>query len=124
MDKDSGAEFPKSARLLTARDYRRVFDDARAFRHPAFTLLVRENQVGRPRLGLILAKKNVRLSVQRNRIKRLARESFRASRQRLPAVDIIFLARRGIDKLDNARIRQALTKQWRRISTHFSPNTG
>ena len=106
--------------MLTASDFSRVFDKARAFRDPAFTLLVRRNRRGAARLGLVIAKKNLRRSVQRNRVKRLARESFRRARLGLPPVDIVLIARRGIGELDNSRLTRALEKQWRNISRHLS----
>ena len=56
------------------------------------------------RLGLVIAKKNVRLAVQRNRIKRLLRESFRAHHGS-QGIDIVVLARRGLDNIDNPELR-------------------
>ena len=63
--------------MLEAGDYRRVFDqvDARAS-HRHLLLLGRQNELDHHRLGLVIAKKHVRLAVQRNRIKRIARTRF------------------------------------------------
>ncbi len=47
------------------------------------------NDVGTPRLGLIIPKRRVRSAVKRNRHKRVIRESFRLALNRLPAVDIV-----------------------------------
>ena len=46
-----------------------------------------------PRLGIIIAKKNVKLAVERNRLKRQLRETFRKQRQVLPSLDIVLLAK-------------------------------
>ena len=78
-DHAADASFSKAKRLLTARDYSRVFDgtEARAS-HKHLLLLARRNINGPGhRLGLVIAKKNVRLAVERNRIKRVTREFFR-----------------------------------------------
>ncbi len=60
----------------------------------------------------MIAKKNIRLAVQRNRSKRLIRESFRHHQDLLSGLDIVILARKGLDKLDNAAIVQLLEKLW------------
>ena len=74
----ASASFGKAKRLLNARDYSRVFDGAEArASHKHLLLLAKSNNEPGHRLGLVIAKKNVRLAVQRNRIKRIAREVFR-----------------------------------------------
>ncbi len=93
-----GETFEKGKRLLTSADYGFVFDRAElkvSDRH--FLLLARKNDLGQARLGLVVGKKNVRLATRRNRIKRVARETFRKHQQLLDSLDIVFLARRGFD---------------------------
>ncbi len=63
----------------------------------------------------MISKKSARRAVDRNRIKRLTRESFRLQQHRLPAVDIVILARRGITELDNATLHRQLHGMWRRL---------
>jgi ribonuclease P protein component len=108
--------FGKSLRLLNARDYGAVFDDApvRAS-HQHLLILSKPNQLSSARLGLVIAKKNVRLAVQRNRIKRILRESFRLNQQQLVGLDIVILARRGLDELDNRQLHKLINKQWQRL---------
>lgn len=69
-----------------------------------------------PRLGLVIAKKNVRLAVKRNRLKRLIRESFRHKQHHLPAIDAIVLARRGTENLNNIEITKILNDLWQRVA--------
>ena len=53
------------------------------------------------RLGIVVAKRNVKLAVDRNRLKRLVRESFRQQQEHLGGLDIVviikkdFVAARG-----------------------------
>lgn len=112
----SPAAFGKSRRLLTAAQYSRVFDaaDAKAS-HRNVLLLARLNQQSGNRLGLVIAKKNVRLAVQRNRIKRIAREVFRQLPEQDRGLDVVLLARRGMDQLDNAELAVILREQWNRL---------
>lgn len=108
--------FGKPLRLLNSSDFQSVFADA-PFRasHQHFLVLARANQLARPRLGLVIAKKHIRLSVQRNRIKRLIRESFRKQQQSLAGIDVIVLARKGMDDLPNVIIAKQLDQQWQRV---------
>lgn len=114
-----GASFHKGKRLLNAADYSQVFEgaDARAS-HRNLLLLAKSNDRSQHRLGLVIAKKNVRLAVQRNRIKRISREFFR----QLPAdtvnFDVVLLARRGLDRLDNDTLSSILRQQWQKLLTN------
>ncbi|MEE4143159.1 MAG: ribonuclease P protein component [Halieaceae bacterium] len=112
----SGHSFPKARRLLKASDYSRVFDKAEAkASHKYLLLLARSRIENGHRLGLVIAKKNVRLAVQRNRIKRVAREFFRALPDSEPALDVVLLTRRGIDQLDNAELSSILLQLWQKL---------
>lgn len=78
--------------------------------------LYRENAITTPRLGIVVAKKNVRRAVGRNRIKRLVRESFRLHQHEIKACDIVVLAMKGLDGLSNAEILDELEKKWQKLS--------
>lgn len=112
LKRENLLDFPKNARLLTPHQYSRVFANAKAFRDPGFTLLARTNEESSARLGLVIAKKKVKLSVQRNRIKRIVRESFRQERKHLPSLDIILIAGQGMDRVDNGALQKAFKRQW------------
>ena len=81
--------FGRERRLLLRREFDAVFNDPhlRLRRGPLWGA-VRPNDLGAARLGLIVGKKVLRRAVDRNRAKRMIRESFRRQR-RLPAVDIV-----------------------------------
>ncbi|GEK73479.1 MULTISPECIES: ribonuclease P protein component [Halomonas] len=112
----SSQGFPRQLRLLTAGDYRRVFDTAAFKVHgKGLMALASPNDLGHPRLGLIFSKKNVRRAVDRNRLKRIARDSIRLRQHRLPPVDIVLLARRGVQDLDNATVHRQLHGMWKRL---------
>ena len=116
--------FSKARRLLTAGDYSRVFDGAQArASHKYLLLLARQNDRPTHRLGLVIAKKNVRLAVERNRIKRVAREFFRQLPESEPGMDVVLLARRGIGQLDNAALFSILEQQWQRLLRQACKNS-
>lgn len=108
--------FTRQQRLLCASDYKSVFDDA-TFRvsHKYFLLLARSNTEAQSRLGLVVAKKNLRRAVDRNRIKRVVRNTFRVNPVVNAKVDIIFLSRRGIDELPTNLQNQVLREGWQKL---------
>lgn len=112
--------FSRSLRLLTAKDFKQVFSNPVKIIVPPFTLLAVPNSSEHSRLGLIVAKKNVRLAVDRNRLKRIARDSFRQHRSHLPAIDIVLLARRGSSNLTNEVLFEHLDRLWKRTSKKCS----
>jgi len=106
--------FGKNRRLLGASDIQPVFKQARYKVSCTYILLLALPANGTSsRVGLVVAKKNVRLAVERNRVKRILRESFRHNQGLLPAVDIVILARSGIGTLSNEDLRQQIDKLWR-----------
>lgn len=112
----SSFKFPKSSRLLTSSDYSDVFQSVEvrvSSKH--FLILSRNLELNEPRLGIIVAKKHVKLAVQRNRIKRLLRESFRSTRYSLPGLDIVVLAKKGIGLVDNAECAKELDYLWQKL---------
>ncbi|MEJ2444270.1 MAG: ribonuclease P protein component [Exilibacterium sp.] len=108
--------FGKCLRLLNSGDFQAVFANAplRAS-HKYLLILARPNGLPQARLGLIIAQKNIRLAVQRNRIKRIARESFRQQQHKLAGIDAIVLARRELDQFDNGQLHKLMAQQWQRI---------
>ena len=108
--------FPKSSRLLSSSDYQQVFDQSRLKVSTANILfLARFNQLPQGRMGLVIAKKNVRLAAQRNRIKRVLRESFRSNPELTAGLDIVVLARRGLDTLGNRELHQTCEQLWQQL---------
>ena len=112
----TGAEFGKDKRLLTAQDYSRVFSapDARSS-HRNLLLLAKANEQGKHRIGLVIAKKHVRLATDRNRLKRQAREFFRQQPDHVTGMDVVLIARGGLGDLDKTQVSSILQKQWHKL---------
>ena len=108
--------FTKSQRLLNAKDFENVFGNTEyRSSHRYGLILATPNAYQQGRLGLVIAKKHIRLAVERNRIKRLIRESFRQQQHQLTGIDAIVLARKGLDQLDNRSIHTLLNQLWQKI---------
>ncbi|MCV6589763.1 MAG: ribonuclease P protein component [Marinobacterium sp.] len=114
--KHSCLKYPRELRLLTGADFQQVFDNVSLKvpdRH--ILILARPNGLTHPRLGFVISKKNVRHAVKRNRVRRIMRESFRLNQHKLPSVDILVMARKGIDELDNDELHRLAKKCWSRL---------
>ena len=64
------------------------------------------------RLGLVVSKKNISKAVERNRVKRVIRESFRKNKTLIPNLDVVVLIRKGIDVLPNVVISSKMNSLW------------
>ncbi len=107
--------FGRQRRLLKATEFKRVFDRPHKSTDRCFTLLARANPLAKARLGITIAKKNVRTAVQRNRIKRLIRESFRHHLLEIPTLDYIVFAREGVECFNNQILLHSLATHWKRL---------
>lgn len=110
-------DFSREKRLLTPRHFKAVFDSPTG-KVPGknLLLLARSNDLDHPRLGLVIGKKSVKLSVQRNRLKRLMRESFRLNQDSLVGWDIVIVARKGLGDVENPELIQHFGKLWKRLA--------
>ncbi len=113
--------FGRSKRLTRSCEYKAVFEksDYRITSGPLL-LLARDNNMHGPRLGLIVGKKAVPTAVQRNRIKRIIRESFRLNQQTIHCTDIVILARSGLVSLDNHNLMSLTGALWTDLKEKFS----
>ena len=56
-------------------------------------------------MGLTVAKRFVKRANQRNRIKRVIRDSFRLNQHDIPHLDIVVFVRNGVMEMENAEIK-------------------
>ena len=110
------ARFPRRARLLKPGELKHTFDGGRRASVGCLTAVHVISGNPAARLGLAIAKKNVPSAVDRNRLKRAIRESFRHHRHLLPPADIVVLTRPGSDKNSPAQLRELLERLWTRIA--------
>ena len=112
-----GFAFGREKRLCSAAEFKQVFDktDIKVSNRQVL-ILAKINTEVCPRLGLVVAKKNIRHAVGRNRAKRHIRESFRLHQDALSNLDVVVLVRRGFGELEDSEMNRLLTKQWLKLS--------
>ena len=106
--------FARRYRLTKTDEFSSVFGFRKAVRSAHFLLHYRTRRAeegGGARLGVVVAKRLLRRAVDRNLVKRLARENFRMMRSRLPPRDIVLRLAVKPANLD----RRTLAEEIRRL---------
>lgn len=109
-----------SQRLRNPGQFRHVFADPRRAGDGVVVVLARRNGLERARLGLAVAKRHLRRAVDRNRFKRIARESFRAHQDELAGLDVVVLARRDAARCDRHGLRAHIDRQFRHLQRRLA----
>ena len=108
------AGFSPDRRLHTAAEFGRVFADPARSSDRYFTVLARPAGRAAARLGLTISRRAAKRAVDRNKLKRLARESFR-HQEALPPWDFVVLARPGADRADRRALRASLDQHFAQL---------
>jgi ribonuclease P protein component len=117
------AAFPVQKRLLNSAQFGRVFADPVRSSDKFFTVLARPNEALTARLGLTVSRRAAKRAVDRNKLKRLARESFRQQRQ-LPAWDFVVMAKPGAAAAEKPALRSSLDSHFTRIRNRVATRHG
>ena len=112
---ENSLSFPSELRLNKPDDFKKVFARPVKSGDQYFTLLAIRNDLDHPRLGLAIAKKQIKKAVQRNAIKRAVRENFRVQQHSLGNIDIVVLARSEAIDASLEALRHSLEKHWLRL---------
>jgi ribonuclease P protein component len=107
--------FEPRKRLHQPAEFRDVKRRGKKFSDAFFSLSVVANHETHARLGLSIATRTFGTAVARNRIKRLARESFRLNQHSLPPVDVTVSARDAARAANARDLRLSLDEHWKSI---------
>ncbi|WP_053096144.1 ribonuclease P protein component [Frateuria defendens] len=109
------AGLPREARLRRAGDFAAMRQASGRFGGRCFSVRFRPNGLDHARLGMAVSRRVSKRAVERNRIKRLLRESFRHHRHRLPAFDVLVIARESATSLPGPALLAEIEALWRRL---------
>lgn len=117
--------FTRQQRLLKPAQYKHVLKNGKRISGKYFRLcgISRSDEASFPRLGLTIAKRSAKRAVDRNRVKRLARESFRYHQSRMPAIDVVVFANPSVVGADLADMRLHLNRQWLQLCRKCAPSS-
>jgi len=121
----SSLAFTRQQRLLSPAQYKHVLSKGKRVSGKYFRLcgIARADNEAGPRLGLTIAKRSAKKAVDRNRVKRLARESFRHQQAKLGAIDVVVFANPSVVGADSADLRRHLDRQWQQLCRKCAPSS-
>ncbi|MEZ5460404.1 MAG: ribonuclease P protein component [Dokdonella sp.] len=108
---------PRTARLLKPGDFAALKGKSRRISVRHFLAEFSPNDLPTCRMGQAVSRRVSRRAVDRNRIKRLVRESYRHVRAQLPSVDILLIARSSAVQTPSAELRDDLSLLWKKLLT-------
>lgn len=117
-EREHDTRLPRHKRLLQAAEFSHVFQKPARSTDACFTVAARPRRhrgaapTTSARLGLAVSRRALPRAVDRNRVKRVVRESFRHMNL-CPGVDFVVVARTGLRDADKAAVRRS-------IDAHFT----
>ncbi|MBE1162108.1 ribonuclease P protein component [Dyella acidiphila] len=111
----TAAGLPREARIRRAGDFAVMRQASGRLGGRCFSVRYRQNELGHARLGLAVSKRVSKRAVERNRIKRLLRESFRRSRLKLPPLDLVVMAREQAAGVPGPALLAEIDALWRKL---------
>ena len=102
-------------RLLNGKQFSTVFDTKRRLHGACFSLHVASNEFGYARLGLAVSRRVSKKAVERNRLKRIVRDSFRHHQHELGSIDYVVVAKiTAVERstTGNQALRLELERAW------------
>ncbi len=111
-----GGKFSKESRLLTSIEYNRVFSKGKKSSDRYFIVFADRNCFLKPRLGLAISRKCSKKAVDRNRLKRVARDFFRSTQHEIENMDLVIVGRPMSTEVGNKTLRSSLQAHFTRLN--------
>lgn len=107
--------FPAHKRLRRKSEFDAAYARGRRFGNGFFAVTASSNDKHGARLGMAVAVRTAGNAVERNRIRRTIRESFRLHQHALPAVDLVVSARPKARGAPGAELHASLAALWKQV---------
>jgi ribonuclease P protein component len=107
--------FPAHKRLRRKSEFDAAYARGRRFGNGFFAVTASSNDKYGARLGMAVAVRTAGNAVERNRIRRIVRESFRLHQHTLPAVDLVVSARPKARGAPGAELHASLVDLWKKV---------
>ena len=107
--------FPAHKRLRRKSEFDAAYARGRRFGNGFFAVTASSNDKSGARLGMAVAVRTAGNAVERNRIRRIIRESFRLHQSGLPAVDLVVSARPKARAAPGTELHASLASLWKKV---------
>lgn len=107
--------FPAYKRLRRKSEFDAAYARGRRFGNGFFAVTASSNDKYGARLGMAVAVRTAGDAVERNRIRRIIRESFRLHQHTLPAVDLVVSARPSARAAPGTELHASLADLWKKV---------
>ena len=112
-------------RLKTSQEFQTVFDhNSLRVSSPSLLILAKQSQLEHARIGLVIRKKNIRLAHDRNKTKRVIRESFRHLQNQLVGLDCVVLTRPQITEHSAKELRILVDQMFDSLAKKYQIDSG
>ena len=122
-----GFDLPKETRLAKRAEFLRVYEQGKRIEGRFMTVFILPNNRGLHRVGITATKKAIGKAHDRNRAKRLLRESFRLSRTELGEISVtydwVLNARRSLLRVKLEKPLEELKQIAKRVGTGNDPDS-
>ena len=102
--------FPSALRIKKGFEFLKIKESSEKIVSGSFTVLYLENSLEHFRLGIIVSKKVSKKACERNRIKRVIRETFRTNKNLVAKKDFLVIARFKCCNAESGLLKQNLLK--------------
>ena len=110
------ARFHRRYRLSQSKDFDRLFRKSERSSDDVVTVLACKNGGSSARLGMAISRKCAPRAVDRNRLKRVIRESFRHCSKQLLGLDLVVIGKRKRPLANSCDLALSLEKHWLVVS--------
>jgi ribonuclease P protein component len=107
--------FPAQRRLRRKSEFDAAYARGRRLGNGFFAVTASTNKEQGARLGMAVAVRTAGNSVERNRIRRIIRESFRLHQQTLPGLDLVVSARPKARGVPGRELHASLAALWKMV---------
>lgn len=113
--------YPSHYRLLKSIQYKKVLTEGHRVTTRTLKAFVLLNTLQHPRLGLIVAKRNIAKANRRNYFKRLNKESFRLNQHALSPFDIVIMSSGVAKGAGKAQLSDEVAALWKKLLSVKQP---
>lgn len=106
--------FPPFRRIRARPAFNATFRCGKRLYSAYYILYYYRNDINYARMGVITSKRSLKKAVRRNCVKRMARETFRLSQQRMKPVDIVLVAQKKADRASKKELKRCLEKLFKK----------